>query len=86
MLITGQALVWVDDEEHELKEGESFFCPRAFRRPAPLSRPRTWCRASWCRASAGAAVPMPVLVRERALSDQDGSGDRVVWVGSGRGG
>jgi hypothetical protein len=28
MLIKGQALVWVDDEEHELKEGGIIFLPK----------------------------------------------------------
>ena len=28
MLITGQALVWVDDEQHELKEGGIIFLPK----------------------------------------------------------
>jgi quercetin dioxygenase-like cupin family protein len=28
MLITGEALVWVDDEQHELKEGGIIFLPK----------------------------------------------------------
>jgi quercetin dioxygenase-like cupin family protein len=61
MLITGQALVWVDDEEHELKEGGIIFLPKGIpsARPAEPASHLVSCFLVSCFGRGGSADARP---------------------------